>query len=356
MNKILRFPLRPYTRAHFGELKIDHDLALNDSGEFAHSDTLFSALVHSYAKSPNEVDTENFINYFKNNDIKISSLFYYLKNNEKHIYFLPKPVSLGLSDSKEGGRHKDRNRIAYVSVGVWKDGFVNVDFLSDRYVILQKKFVITQDEYKALALTDTDCEKLQIVTKVSNPKSPQRGPEGSGIYYQTDIQIAGKPNYKGTGATDDFEIGWYFLYQAEGQAETDLRKAAAIMAYTGIGGEISHTGRTPDRAPEADTLELDMGETNEHCSLSLINPSEAEFENITHYRTTLRGGRRLDDNRNTLLVRMIREGAVFSNNKVHGKLVNLSGLGEDTSRRDANGNIIWRNGKAFLLPCKMPQT
>ena len=61
--KVARIPLRPYTRFHFGELKLDHDLALTDTSLYAHSDTLFSALVNSFAAHTD--DASEFVENFK---------------------------------------------------------------------------------------------------------------------------------------------------------------------------------------------------------------------------------------------------------------------------------------------------
>ncbi len=358
--KIIRLPLRPYTRAHFGQLKIDHDLALNDTDNFAHSDTLFSALVHNYAKSPNTktdtndlISTEDFIKYFDEEQISISSLFYYLKNTESNtetIYLLPKPTSLSIFDSKTKGNHKERNRIEYISAGVWKNGLQHADLLDkSTYTILQDNIVVLNDELDKLGLQNT--EKLRLFSKVDSPKSPQRGPENAAIFYQADVQIAGKPTYKKSGATNHFEIGWYFMYEAEGDAETALLKATSIMSYTGIGGEIHHTGRTPDKSPETDTLDIAPQESNVYCSLSLINPNphKEELKQVRYCRTVMRGGRPISSEKDSAkIVRMIQEGAILNSNEVKGRLVELG--------TDLNGHTIWRNGKAFLVPCQVALT
>lgn len=106
--KVVRIPLQPCSRFHFGELKLDHDLALTDTSLFAHSDTLFSALVNAYSSFAD--GAEDFIMRFRpdGGSIKISSLFYYLQNNEERVYFLPKPVFLDIESPKTvDGNHKN---------------------------------------------------------------------------------------------------------------------------------------------------------------------------------------------------------------------------------------------------------
>ncbi len=344
--KIIKIPLRPYTRAHFGELKIDHDLALTDTAEYAHSDTLFSALVHAHARHTQKEDAEDFVNYFKQDKIKISSLFYYLTNGGETVYFLPKPVHLSIYDAKDG-QHKIRNKIAYVSHGVWRKGLESAKWLTgDEYVLIDKKMVMTQAEFEALGLEESDKNRLKIFSIVTTPKSPQRADDNAAIYYQADIQIAAKPTHTGTGAKDDFEIGWYYIYEAEGQAETDLHIATNIMAYTGIGGEITNTGRTPEKDPEAITID-DLPDAAQYCNASLLCPADAaEFAQVEYYQTTLRGGRRISNEEAVRVVRMIRECALIQTNDIKGQIPRLG--------TDNNGRDILRLGKPLLIPCKTP--
>jgi len=340
--------------------------------------TLFSALVHAYARYTEADDAQGFIDYFHKEEekIKISSLFYYLTNNKTTVYFLPKPAHLSIYDAKDG-LHKIRNKIAYVSHGVWADGFESdkwvvldenkpkEDKITEKnpakkeYFILDKKFVITKEEFKALGLVDydksdgknsdkiNDSDAFKVFSIVTSPKSPQRGPEGAAIYYQADVQIATQPTHTGTGAKDDFEIGWYYIYEADGIAETDLQIATNIMAYTGIGGEISNTGRTPEKKPEVTTI-ADLPKATKHCNVSLLCPADsAEFAKVEYYQTTLRGGRRISKTENAKIVRMIRECALVNANHIQGQ---MPILGEDN-----NGKDMYRLGKALFIPCNIRQ-
>lgn len=344
--KVIKIPLRPYTRAHFGELKIDHDLALTDTAEFAHSDTLFSALVHAHARHTEKDNAEDFIDYFKQDKIKISSLFYYLTNNKTTVYFLPKPSHLSIYDAKDG-QHKIRNKIAYVSHGVWANGLESKKWLEgSEYVLIDKNMVMTQAEFERLGLEESDKSKLKIFSIVTTPKSPQRGPEGAAIYYQADVQIAAKPTHAGTGAKADFEIGWYYIYEADGQAETDLRIATNIVAYTGIGGEITNTGRTPKSEPKLIADLPDLPSADRYCNVSLLCPADAtEFAQVEYYQTTLRGGRRISKEENVKVVRMIRECALVKTKNIKGQIPRLG--------TDNNGHDILRLGKPLLIPCNI---
>ncbi len=330
--KIARIPLLEYSRFHFGELKMDDNLALSTSALFAHSDTLFSALVHGYAK--HNGDAENFAGEFQNGSIKISSLFYYVLGNEQYVYFLPKPLFLDINSPKsKDGKHKLRNRIKFVSLGVWENGFEEQKWTVENggYKIIDNLFVLTDIEYNSLKTEDD----LVICKNVLSPKSPIRAHDNAAIYYQADVEI---------GNNSNLEIGWYFMYKANDENEKQLKIATNIMAYSGIGGEIHNTGRTVRAHPEFDTISLGTvkSENPNFINVSLFCPeNEVEFKYAIHYSTILRGGRKLPHGGNAKVIRMIEEGALLSN-EAKGRI--------ETIGNDGNGYPILRNGIPILIP------
>ncbi len=327
--KVAKIPLQPYSRFHFGELKMDDNLALSSSSFFAHSDTLFSALAHAFAKYHG--NAEDFIQKFSDKKIKISSLFYYLKAKNHSVYFLPKPVFLDITSPKsKDGKHKLRNRIQFVSLGVWQNGFEAEKWTKDNggYRIIDNLFVLTDKEYQNLQVKND----LIISQAVLSPKSPIRAHDNASIFYQADVQV---------GSSEGVEIGWYFVYEASNQAETDLKIATNIMTYSGIGGEIHNTGRTPKGVPSFESVSLDL--TSEYyTNLSLFCPTDqSDFAKAKYYSTFLRGGRKLPDGNNAKVIRMIKEGALLSQ-KVDGQLVELG--------KDRNNFTIFRHGIPILIP------
>ncbi|MFZ1515168.1 MAG: hypothetical protein WAT21_07190 [Saprospiraceae bacterium] len=317
-------------------MKLDHNLALTDTSLFAHSDTVFSALVNAFSSYAD--GAEDFIQRFGPHDgsIKISSLFYYLQNNEERVYFLPKPVFLDIESPKTvDGNHKKRNLIKFVSLGTWLNGFEPEKWFDEKnasYHTLQSTFVMTNKEHENLGSPALD----HIAKTVLSPKSPKRGLEDQAIYYQADVEI---------GSSDELTIGIYFMYEAEGQAETELKIATNIMAYTGIGGEIKNTGRTVRSQPEFDILDFGpMFTESKFVCVSLLNPSDAtEFSKVIYYSTSLRGGRLLGTGKEgAKVVRMIEEGALLFSNALKGRMVDL-GL-------DEHDRTIYRLGIPFLIP------
>lgn len=343
--KIAKIPLQAFSRFHFGNFNTDNDVALNSTSVFAHSDTLFSALVNSY--SDKFEGAEDFIDCFKSNQLQISSQFYYIEkgNTPETIYLLPKPVFLDVF-TKRDGNHKNRNRIQFVSLEVWQEGFNTSEWFikdnknttvlnKDKYALVQDgEILLTKKEFNKFTFS----EESTIFKTADSPKGPIRAHDKDSIFYQADVEIA---------KIKDITIGMYFLYNtAEPEAEKKLQIATNILSQTGIGGEKSNMGRTM-KLPvfkDFDSFKTsNEGFENGLVNLSLLNPKDKnELQVITYSKTTLRGGTSYTGAKNTYkVIRMIQEGALINSN-IEGRLVNI---GNDYLERE-----VWRNGKAFLIP------
>ncbi|MEO1626457.1 MAG: hypothetical protein AAFV25_14975 [Bacteroidota bacterium] len=342
--------LRPFTRFHFGEVRMDNNLALASTSLWAHSDTLFSALVSAYSLYNGSADA--FVSAFRSGELQISSFFYFLKKGSRRIYFLPKPHFLSIdADFQESGTHKLQNGIAFVSVGVWERGFQQQRWFEPTdadFKVVNERFVMTREELEALALADEGKVSWSIVRRTTQPKSPQRANTAdASIFYQTDVEISAAP-----ATQDDVPIqsGGYFLYRANSpEAEAQLRTATQLVAYSGLGGERHHIGRTPlhEEGQEAVdfvdwSLQSDASSTH-FSNLSLFNPQGPEdLQHLLYYRTVLRGGRPLSATHALKVVRMIREGALLTSDQVKGRLV--------PTGQDELGHETLRHGLPFLLP------
>lgn len=333
--KIIRIPLQPHSHFHFGEFKVDSNVALSTTSDHAYSDSLFSAIINSYLDLKG--DAQNFVDDYLNKKISISSLFYYLEATDENriVYLLPKPSFLDLFTSAEG-KHKMFNQIKFVSNGIWEMGFDTSKWTeeedSEVVFIQNHEILITKEEATMLKIDQSDF----VFQTVDIPKSPIRkaNPDDS-IFYQSDIEI---------GKIDGIEIGFYFFYIAEQVAESRLKDAVNLISYSSIGGEKQNIGRIMMQPIFGDTINLasnaagNKGFTN----LSLINPeSEMELQDVVYSQTILRGGR--ETGKGTYkVVRMIKEGALLSNDKIKGRLVEIG--------TDFLENKALRNGKAFIVP------
>lgn len=297
---------------------------------FAHSDTLFSALINSYVKINN---ADEFVKAFKHKQINISSLFYYLKSNDKIIYFLPKPAFLE-TDSKSDGNHKLRNKIKFVTLSVWENGFDQENWANQStYKIVQNEFILTKKEYDDI-IKEAGIPEISICRIIQSPKSPIRknAPDDS-IYYQADIEIA-------SNNSDSIETGFYFLYEVENGYETMLKDAVNIMSKSGIGGEKNNMGQIMSD-PEFDELEINI-QSDKFTNVSVVSPEDYEdFKQISLYKSFVRGGRNLKHGKPYQTVRMIKEGALATQ-FLKGHLVEIG--------TDDFGNTALRNGNAFLIP------
>ena len=332
--KIARIPLQSGSRFHFGDFRIDTNVGLTSTSVIAHSDTLFSALINCAAAFG---DAELLVKSFIDSETNISSLFYYLNRGNTIVYFLPKPISLEI-DNKIDGKHKKRNKIKFVSLGIWKAGFHQDKWFEEEcndYKIIQDEFVLLNEEYVSLIQNET--QKLKVYEITQSPKSPIRKIDEESIYYQTDIVIAGNGN--------GIETGFYFIYDLnDNEIELVLKNAVNVLSKSGIGGERNNMGQSMGN-PVFSEVSFDEIESEHLSSISLISPSNLnEYKMINHYKTILRGGRRLTSGSTYQVVRMMLEGAIC-NNKIKGNLIKIG--------KDDENNTAYRNGKAFLIPVKL---
>ncbi len=332
--KVIRIPLEPHSHFHFGEFKIDSNVALSSTSAFMHSDTLFSAMVNICANVND--NAESFVELYKQGSITISSLFYYLKKGDVIIYLLPKPGFIDLF-SPHDGKHKLRAKVNMVSLGVWEKGFETKAWTeSENYRFLQnKEIVLTSEEFDQIGLKEDDW----IYNIVDIPKNPIRKmSEDDSIYYQADVEI---------GKIEDVEIGFYSFYDLKPEFnENELKKIIQILRYSGIGGEKSHTGRTMQE-PVLDEINMNISNdptlSGGFTNMSLLNPTEDDLPQIEYSQTLLRGG---GHNGKELLkvVRMIKEGALLKSAEVKGRLVAIG--------TDFEENTVLRNGRAFNVKLK----
>jgi CRISPR type III-A-associated RAMP protein Csm4 len=330
--KSSRIPLQPYSHFHFGEFKIDSNVALSTTSYFAHSDTLFSALVESYMQGIG--DASEFVENFKSGLLSISSLFYYLKKEDDIVYLLPKPVFLDVYSPRDG-KHKLRNQIKFISKGVWEAGFDCKAWTeSSDYVFIQNHdILLTKREFEILGLKNSDI----VFSIVDVPKSPiRKNNDDESIYYQADLVIGGI-----TGV----EIGFYFLFEAAKDQENKIKQAINLMVHSGIGGERNNTGRAMLNPlfEEEFTLTIEENPSYEkgYTNISLFNPLNAqELEAVTFSQAILRGGRKTG-NGEYHVIRMIREGSLISGDFIKGQLVDIG--------KNQEGKTAYRNGKGFNL-------
>lgn len=314
----------PNAQFHIGKIALNDKTSLNKCDDIIHSDTLFSAIINTAAKVADVVEVDTLVELF-GKSIFISSCYFYLKNTDTTVYFLPKPISCNLQTSD--ANFKQIAKIKFISEQVWRKGIVPDDWLDENKCrILQNKFVVTKQEFDALGLN----EKSKVYENVLLPKVfVHKKDREDSIYMQANIQI--------TDNTDlGIETGWYFLMDVNENLpekyNTLLNKALFLMASEGIGGERS-TGcgwiKEVRRNNTFDAFATYNDFVNSGCvvSVALYNPNpdankEVPFE---MYNLITRGGRATRDKGVLPRVKCLAEGAVANaNTKIEGSSVILA--------------------------------
>ncbi|MFN7615359.1 MAG: type III-A CRISPR-associated RAMP protein Csm4, partial [Pseudanabaena sp.] len=115
--------------AHFGELGI----GMEETSERVRSDTLFSALVISYARIGKNVDT--LLRRFHQEEVpfRLSSSFIYREQDGKTTYFLPRPkyppTNYPTGDDLKIA--KDYKKLNFLDLETWKNWYQNGSFNKD---------------------------------------------------------------------------------------------------------------------------------------------------------------------------------------------------------------------------------
>jgi CRISPR type III-A-associated RAMP protein Csm4 len=330
--RAVRFPLKPMSHFHFGEIAQDEKSNIATTSSYPHSDTLFSSLVNCYAQICESDEVNCFIDDFKKSETKISSMFFVLTINEMSIYFLPKPL---LYSTQPFGRdyYKQFKKIEFISTSVWETITDANDFFNiEKCSIINEKFVVLKGE-----IIDSLVGNVCIYSKVTQPKVPIRvANESDSIYFETDLEIGDNSNL-----SQQVEIGFYFLY--ESTQEKRLEEAIKQMSLSGIGGGRSTGTGVLGHPVFEDLSAFNFSNLNsdKYCCVSMAIPdNQSEFGMFDLYETQIRGGRKMESGKQ-MFVRMIKEGAVLSGNP-KGKLAIIG--------TDDHGNTVLRNGVCFLLP------
>lgn len=336
---------KPRSQFHFGTIALDENTSLDNTTEYLHSDTLFSAIINTIAKIYPQ-DTETWVKKFEQGSIQISSGYYCLELDEQWVYFLPKPVVCDLMPTKDA---KKTRKIVFVSKAIWEQGIEPEEWITEKCVILQSKFVMLRSELDEKL---KELKKLYHVVSIPKVFAHHLDQEDS-LYYQTNVQMADldpMTNLDLSEFGESYKVHFYFWVKH--QLEEDDRKrfqaVLRVMAEYGVGGERS-VGCGQFEEVLFPTVEIKLNqEAQQNCLLSLGIPGDKELEEFAYYKVLTRGGRatgrKISDDKLEKLkrVKMIVEGAVVKS-EVLGKIVDLSPF-------EHEGVPYKRNGSCFLSP------
>lgn len=302
---------------------------------FIPSDTLFSALIHSWALSYGKEEVDKLIKSFigrKNPPFRISSAFLYREKDRETVYYLPQPcLDLdSLSQETFGETLKGMDFIPHYFFNQWvaRDfGLSPIDNNKDKIEELESYKRLYEESLSSYLNPRNELDRLSLT---------------STIYWVGLVSF-------------DEEAGLYFFLEIEEENYKQFRKVLSFLGERGLGGERSlGCGQFEVKDEEKYFLEEPKAsESNKlYCSLSLVHPREEEIEKARNYTLMRRTGfidsPFLAETHKKLPCPMFAEGSVFKE-PIKGKLVEVT----PESLKKANGqpraHPIYRSGLSFMI-------
>ena len=317
--------------AHFGELGI----GMEETSERARSDTLFSALVISYARLGKNVDT--LLQRFHQEEVpfRLSSSFIYREQDSKTTYFLPRPkhfpTNYPIGDDLKIA--KDYKKINFLDLATWKSWYQNGGFDQDAKLpenSYSKCFEIDKQPKVAIDRNTraTNLYHTSFVRYLSNPK------DKSGLYFLIEFHDPSLEN--------DFN---------------DLKAALEILGEEGLGGE---------RSSGAGQFEPSWHDLDEQWQKLIDFELKGDFQSLislywddelialenSSYELQERGGWITSSakNQRRKKVIMFAEGSVFQEIP-KGKLADVTPY--DPKGNKLSPHNVYRSGIALSLPIKI---
>lgn len=337
---------RPLARFHFGKPAIDNKTGLADTSDWLPSDALFSALVNNVAHYKAD-ETNKFILLFEKGKVRISSLFYCLSNGERTIYFLPKPVnaSIHLPEDTDYSNIKKVKKVRFLSQKVLETyGEDWVKHLNELHAIGNAMALESEctDEFQ------NEVERLYlkgVATHVNTrplPSNEQGETPQNELFTTAYIQM---PLY------GHWRTSFYFLIDDAALTKEErklLDFAINLIRFEGLGGKRNTGYGWIDKVDldSKDSFEWKLEEEFiKSITLGMLIPSDAnEFNRLTAYDLTQRGGRKIDSTTTLKMVNMVSEGALLEGKEeLKGKIADIS---------PNNAKPFLRLGSCIRLPIK----
>lgn len=339
------------TPAHFGEVGI----GLEESRERVRSDTLFSALISSYARLFGTQKVEELLGNFQQSPcFRLSSTFIYRYQKSKYIYYLPKPLAFPKKYpiGKDLEFTKTYKKLSYLPLEVWKRWYQGEGFTeSDRTALIGETNKSVKDSFLHQAGTFDYNQAFKID---KNPKvAIDRTTRSTNFYHTGFVQFESYP--KEDKSKPDQHSGLYFILNfptTNPNLEKEIQATLIFLGEEGLGGERS-SGAGRFNLEWLDLTEewkkVVQHQQSNHCLISLFwdNPISPELLNDTAcYDIQERGGWISSSpsgyQKRRKMVRMFTEGSVFSACP-QGKLANVTPKGFEKHQ-------VYRSGVSLSLP------
>lgn len=324
----------PGARYHFGE--VTRDSSLSSSSIHPHSDTLFGAIIHN-AFNKNKEKAQQLLNSFENDEIIISSAFFYIENEDKRIHFLPKPIEFDFAIYDTAS--VDPKKVRQVKMLSWE--LVKAGLGPDKWFDENYCLALQDGEFICLKSEGKGFETAELYSKQITPKNPilytsdkkdEEKDDERKIYYQTDVFLSYQSEIK---------VGYYFLLKhSESLSEQLLHfldECVQLIVDFGLGGDRSTGGGAINKI-EKMPFEWDEENNNAFVNLSLFLPKDENYRK-GNYKVIKRGGLGTKTEHRLKLIQCIAEGGVFPE-KLNGQIVEI-------------GKEKLKNGQPYWLPLNL---
>lgn len=329
---------KPRSRFHFGLIAPDENTSLNTAGAWLPSDTLFSAIINVLAEI-NPEGVAGILQDFEQGKVLISSGFYVLEyiEDERKIYFLPKPAHYGTAVSHD---FKTYNRVKLISKTVWEAGWLP-DEWPEHCIWLQNGEVLAAKRDLPETMTAEQARAIRLYEMEDYPRvKVHTQSRQNNLYYVTTSGIADN-----TEALPGSSVHLYFLFDttdADFEKSTnlkDIKIAIRMLADRGLGGERNVGCGLFEKADFVPFDAPQIGQ-NAFVTASLALPAAANLTKFLYYQVVTRGGRKYGSaDKRFDFVRLLAEGA-YTESKPEG---GLAVIGKN------EGHDVRRYGKPFFL-------
>ncbi|SKB15257.1 CRISPR-associated RAMP protein, Csm4 family [Planktothrix sp. PCC 11201] len=342
------------TPAHFGEVGI----GLEESRERVRSDTLFSALISSYARLFGTQKVEELLGNFQQSPcFRLSSTFIYRYQKLKYTYYLPKPLAFPkkypIGNDLEFT--KTYKKLSYLPLEVWQRWYQGEGFTdSDRLELIHTTNKTAKDNDPLHKAGTFDYNQAFKIDK--NPKvAIDRTTRSTNFYHTGFVHFESHPNED--KSKPENHSGLYFILHfptTNPHLEKEIQATLIFLGEEGLGGERSSgAGRFKmewlDLTPE--WKKVVQHQQSNYCLISLFwdDYDSISPELLNHgacYDIQERGGWIASSpsgyQKRRKMVRMFTEGSVFSACP-QGKLANV------TPERFKD-HQVYRSGVSLSLP------
>lgn len=299
------------------------------------SDTLKGALVSGLALTGNENEIARL-----NENLKVSSAYPFV--NDK--YFFPKPmIKLPFVETGKPGENKVFKKIQFIEKSLFEKVLNSVDIrLTNNNFIHSGKFIVENKENYPDKIYESQTEER---VSIGNTNVFAEAEKGSPFYVSRTY----------FEHTENYKAGLYFVYEADEESNSLLKRALEVLQDEGIGADRRiGNGRF---IFEFTKIDLNIPEkANKQMLLSKYIPTKEEIENglldKASYNLSKRGGYLAGTSREQFAhyskrdIYLIDEASVFDvSANIQGKIVDLL----DEANRNEIKHPVWREGRPVVI-------